>query len=248
MDDPNITMEEYIRLEEQKAQKHGKVFNWKLQISSLNNNEIGVRISFDESDNKDYMIVFDKNSFSYKIISTNDLKMDFENDNEEVNKPLFPSPKPKDLAKRMRMIYTRDDGQEDQGQDEVTCGWDFLRGAPSYTYIRDLVRRLCHKLISYNIFGRGQAPEKSGARLSGGHFIRRLAHHFGLVSDDGLKGLLVVALELSLIDMVDECTQADPAPAVTTTSSCSSLAVSERRTRQRTGEASTFAAPQQPDI
>nr|GEV17496.1 hypothetical protein [Tanacetum cinerariifolium] len=29
MDDLNITMEEYIRLEEEKAQKHEKVFNWK---------------------------------------------------------------------------------------------------------------------------------------------------------------------------------------------------------------------------
>ncbi|GJV13696.1 hypothetical protein Tco_1355237 [Tanacetum coccineum] len=28
MDDPNITMEEYIRLEEEKSQKRGKVFNW----------------------------------------------------------------------------------------------------------------------------------------------------------------------------------------------------------------------------
>ncbi|GKD04933.1 hypothetical protein Tco_1179907 [Tanacetum coccineum] len=28
MDDPNITMDEYIRIEEEKAQKHGKVFNW----------------------------------------------------------------------------------------------------------------------------------------------------------------------------------------------------------------------------
>ncbi|GKC83791.1 hypothetical protein Tco_1139508 [Tanacetum coccineum] len=28
MDDPNITMEVYIRFEEEKAQKHGKVFNW----------------------------------------------------------------------------------------------------------------------------------------------------------------------------------------------------------------------------
>nr|GEZ25494.1 hypothetical protein [Tanacetum cinerariifolium] len=28
MDDPNITMEEYIRLKEEKARKHGKVFNW----------------------------------------------------------------------------------------------------------------------------------------------------------------------------------------------------------------------------
>ncbi|GKG59284.1 hypothetical protein Tco_0604935, partial [Tanacetum coccineum] len=42
---------------------------------------------------------------------------------------------------------------------------------------------------------------KNGARLSRGHFIRRLAHHFGLVSDDGLRELSVVACELLLIDM-----------------------------------------------
>ncbi|GKB33722.1 hypothetical protein Tco_0873123 [Tanacetum coccineum] len=83
MDDPNITMEEYIRLEEEKAQKRGNVFNWET-----------ARISFDESDDEDYTIVFDKNSFSYKIISTNDLKTDLENDNEKVNMPLFPSPEP----------------------------------------------------------------------------------------------------------------------------------------------------------
>nr|GFA06273.1 hypothetical protein [Tanacetum cinerariifolium] len=28
MDDPNITMEEYIRLEEEKARRNGKVYNW----------------------------------------------------------------------------------------------------------------------------------------------------------------------------------------------------------------------------
>ncbi|GKA33781.1 hypothetical protein Tco_0720210 [Tanacetum coccineum] len=94
---------------------------------------------------------------------------------------------------------------------EISSGKDFLRGAPLYTYIRDPVRRLCHRLISYSISGRGQTPKKylfrhaegrkSGARLSEGHFIRRLAHHFGLVSDDGLRGLSVVARELPLIDM-----------------------------------------------
>ncbi|GKD97755.1 hypothetical protein Tco_1381652, partial [Tanacetum coccineum] len=42
---------------------------------------------------------------------------------------------------------------------------------------------------------------KSGARLSGGHFIGRLAHHFGLVSNDGLKGLSIVTRELPLIDI-----------------------------------------------
>ncbi|GJT73042.1 hypothetical protein Tco_1032328 [Tanacetum coccineum] len=74
MDDPNITMEEYIRLEEEKAQKCGKVFNWETAkygkiwydevssektlsceptVSSLND-EIDFRISFDDSDDEDY--------------------------------------------------------------------------------------------------------------------------------------------------------------------------------------------------
>ncbi|GKB31919.1 hypothetical protein Tco_0883502 [Tanacetum coccineum] len=134
MDDLNITMEEYIRLEEEKAQKRRKVFNWETAkygkiwydedindlrsveteflaivfndsltsnetlsceptVSSLNN-EIEFRISFDKSDDEDYTVVFAKNSFSYKIISTNDLKTDSENDNKKVNMPLFPSPEP----------------------------------------------------------------------------------------------------------------------------------------------------------
>ncbi|GJY88860.1 hypothetical protein Tco_0503488 [Tanacetum coccineum] len=38
-------------------------------------------------------------------------------------------------------------------------------------------------------------------KLSGGHFIGRLAAHFGLVSDQGLRGLLVVVNELSVIDL-----------------------------------------------
>ncbi|GJS55349.1 hypothetical protein Tco_0628711 [Tanacetum coccineum] len=134
MDDPNITMEEYIRLKEEKAQKHEKVFNWetakygriwydkdvqdlrsvknefpaiafndslksgktlsfKPVVSSLND-EIDFKISFDDSDDEDYMVVFDKNLFSYKIISTNDLKTDSENDNKKVNMPSLPSPEP----------------------------------------------------------------------------------------------------------------------------------------------------------
>ncbi|GJY65285.1 hypothetical protein Tco_0467523 [Tanacetum coccineum] len=60
MDDPNITMEEYIRLEEEKAPKCRKVFNWETtkygKICSLNNDEIDFRMSFDESDNEDYTV------------------------------------------------------------------------------------------------------------------------------------------------------------------------------------------------
>ncbi|GKF84832.1 hypothetical protein Tco_0249730, partial [Tanacetum coccineum] len=51
------------------------------------------RISFDESDDEDYTIICDKNSFLYKMISVNDLKVDSDNDNEKVI-PSFLSPEP----------------------------------------------------------------------------------------------------------------------------------------------------------
>ncbi|GKE97847.1 hypothetical protein Tco_0021198, partial [Tanacetum coccineum] len=64
MYDPNITMEEYIRLDEEKARRRGKVYNletatyeaisYEPMVSPLNDNEIDFRISFDESDDEDY--------------------------------------------------------------------------------------------------------------------------------------------------------------------------------------------------
>ncbi|GJV58475.1 hypothetical protein Tco_1459480 [Tanacetum coccineum] len=63
-------------------------------VSPLNDNEIDFRISFDESDDEDYTVVYDENSFSYKIISVNNLKTDSKNDNDKVNMPSFPSPEP----------------------------------------------------------------------------------------------------------------------------------------------------------
>ncbi|GKA69330.1 hypothetical protein Tco_0775394 [Tanacetum coccineum] len=136
MDDPNITMEEYIRLEEEKAHRCGKVYKWESaiygkiwddedvhnlrsvktefpaivfndtltsevtlscepMISPLNDNKIDFRISFDKSDDEDYTVIYDKNSFSYEIISVDDLKTDSKNDNDKVNMPSFPSPEPK---------------------------------------------------------------------------------------------------------------------------------------------------------
>ncbi|GJW06086.1 hypothetical protein Tco_0637495 [Tanacetum coccineum] len=97
MDDPNITMEEYIRLEEEKAHRRGKVYNWDTAtyaivfndvltyevtlfceptVSLLNDHKINFRTSFDESDDEDYTVIYD------------------ENDNDKVNMTLFPSPEP----------------------------------------------------------------------------------------------------------------------------------------------------------
>ncbi|GKA81337.1 hypothetical protein Tco_0788029 [Tanacetum coccineum] len=173
MDDPNITMEEYIRLEEEKARRHGNVYNWETAtygriwdddevhnlrsvetkflaivfddtfisqvalsceptVSPLKENEIDFRISFDESDDEDYTVIFDKNSFSYKIIYVDDLKTDSENDNDKVNMPSFPSLEPtvsyfddldyfKDLEKEFPAIVYND---------ALTSKLDFLAEPP----------------------------------------------------------------------------------------------------------------------
>ncbi|GKB19196.1 hypothetical protein Tco_0853119 [Tanacetum coccineum] len=52
----------------------------------------------------------------------------------------------------------------------------------------DVANTLCFQLEAQYLF-RHANGRKSGARLSGGHFIGRLAMHFGLVSDEGLRGL-----------------------------------------------------------
>nr|GEW84334.1 hypothetical protein [Tanacetum cinerariifolium] len=75
---------------------------------------------------------------------------------------------------------------------DISSNGDFLRSASSYTYFKDPVRRLCH---------RHAKGRKSDARLSGGYSDGRLAHHFGLVSDDRLRGLSFVTRKLPLIDM-----------------------------------------------
>ncbi|GJZ02511.1 hypothetical protein Tco_0520472 [Tanacetum coccineum] len=69
-------------------------------------------------------------------------------------------------------------------------------------YLRSMDRgpaNVPHLLAQY-LFRHAEG-RKSGARLSGGHFIGRLAMHFGLVSDKGLRGLQVVTRELPLIDL-----------------------------------------------
>ncbi|GJX70337.1 hypothetical protein Tco_0307508 [Tanacetum coccineum] len=60
---------------------------------------------------------------------------------------------------------------------EISSDRDFLGAAPFYVFIQDPVRRLCHRMTAYSIFGRGQAPEK------------------------GLRGLSVVVSELLVIDL-----------------------------------------------
>ncbi|GJZ91124.1 hypothetical protein Tco_0663051 [Tanacetum coccineum] len=395
MDNPNITMEEYIRLEEERAQKRRETLNWqtarfrriehyyedeyfmdfkaefpaivlgntntissqgtKLKeykaekedseiefpaivlndastsdttlsyeptVSIPSNDEIDFRISFDESDDEDYTVIFDKNSFSYKIIYVNNLKTDSDNDNKspnltgsnfndlghynnferefpaiiyndgltsksnpviepsessqtydenEISSSKYDKKEQKALTRSNPLPFCKiypDNSKWDRPDDDNKCNlrriipkdqrhpglgfgreledgymigadweqsfmrlhteeemaragfrafwseserivpdkgdlrdyWikilsdgDFLGAAPSYVHIRDPVRRLCHKMIACTISGRGE-EERS-------HFIGRLAEHFGLVSDEGLRGLTVISRELPVINV-----------------------------------------------
>ncbi|GKD92226.1 hypothetical protein Tco_1372063, partial [Tanacetum coccineum] len=60
---------------------------------------------------------------------------------------------------------------------------DFLGTTPSYTSIRDPMLRLYLRLFT--------SGRKRGAMISGGHFIARLAEHFGLLIEERLQGLTI---------------------------------------------------------
>ncbi|GJR80895.1 hypothetical protein Tco_0151680 [Tanacetum coccineum] len=125
MDEPDITMEEYIQLEAEKAHRRGQEFNWEtatygkvryfedinyfkdfenefpaivyedaltskpkdsseptVSAHHVENVDFDFVISFDESNDEDYTFTYDKNSFSYKLVSVNDLKLDSDNDDK----------------------------------------------------------------------------------------------------------------------------------------------------------------------
>ncbi|GKB91642.1 hypothetical protein Tco_0963914, partial [Tanacetum coccineum] len=93
MDDPNITMEEYIRLEEEKSRRHSRTFNWKTATFRKIENYEDENDCFIDFETEFPSIVFDKLTaipFEPMIISVNDLKTDSKNDNN--NMPSSPNP------------------------------------------------------------------------------------------------------------------------------------------------------------
>ncbi|GJZ64495.1 hypothetical protein Tco_0620916 [Tanacetum coccineum] len=137
------------------------------------------------------------------------------------------------------------------------CKCPFIRLMASK---RKITLDVLHLLAQY-LF-RHAKGRKSGARLSGGHFIGRLAMHFRLVSDEGLRGLHVVAQRLERQQAAatgaheaDEAGQLMDASGQTYQPFDSTLVGSlrlsfQRSVKSRIGDASTSAAPHtdaQPD-
>ncbi|GKC83050.1 hypothetical protein Tco_1138767 [Tanacetum coccineum] len=214
MDDPNITMEKYIRLKEEKAQRQGQTFDWQTARKALFTSHAWRRL-FEVTE--PLVIEFMLEFFSTCRITDTKMGLDVA-----------------DTLCSERMIL--DKGDLRYYWMEISSDRDFLGPAPSYVHIRDPLRRLYHRMIACSIFGRGQEAKKvtrvdlfnlrtmdrgtanvpyllskylfrhaegrkNGAWLSGGHFIGQLAAHFGLVGDQGLRGLSVVVSELLVIDL-----------------------------------------------
>nr|GEW18636.1 hypothetical protein [Tanacetum cinerariifolium] len=88
MDDPKITMEEYIRLEEEKARRCCKEYNWKTATyGKIWDNE-------DVYDLRSVETEFPAMVFNDTLTSKASLSWIQKNDNEEVNIPSFPSAEP----------------------------------------------------------------------------------------------------------------------------------------------------------
>ncbi|GJS73627.1 disease resistance protein [Tanacetum coccineum] len=100
MDNPDITMNEYIRLETEKALRHEfpaivyeDDLTYELEVSlkptvsphHAKQVDLEFEISFAEFDDEDCIVIYDKDSFSYKIISAHNLKSDTDNDDALVS-------------------------------------------------------------------------------------------------------------------------------------------------------------------
>ncbi|GJU77551.1 hypothetical protein Tco_1274621 [Tanacetum coccineum] len=108
-----------------------------------------------------------------------------------------------------RMIAYSISGRRQAPEKVIGIGLFYLRNMDQGT------ANVLHLLAQY-LF-RHAKGRKSGARLLGGHFIGRLAAHFGLVSDEGLRGLQVATAGVHEADeaslTVDEGAQDVLAPA-----------------------------------
>ncbi|GKD76390.1 hypothetical protein Tco_1339011 [Tanacetum coccineum] len=168
MDDPNITMEEYIRLEEEKAQKRGKVFNW----------ETAKYVS--EYDEEEQNVLYFNDLFPFNIIHLDDLKS--EKDNDDMALPPHDQ-RHQYLRLCHRLIACSIAGRSQAPEKVIATDLFYLRGMDVGSV--NVPCLLARYLILF------AAGKKSRAHISGGQFAARLAEHFGLLTAKILQGLTI---------------------------------------------------------
>nr|GEU29951.1 hypothetical protein [Tanacetum cinerariifolium] len=233
MDNSNITMEEYIRLEEEKAQKRGTVFNWE---TAKYDPALKCHTPYWPTPIRriDYRSSYGV-SISEYVVST--LRTECLNSCTSLIDFIDMAPLPPRDQSHLWLHYQVEGYTEEIVHDfELRLKTIFERqlgrARRSMTWRQIILALGLHSAkemaedgfnaywLGTQYLFRNAERRKSDARLSGGYFIGRLAHHFGLVSDDGLRGLSVVTCKLPLIDMggaedasdIDEGAQAILAP------------------------------------
>ncbi|GJZ05321.1 hypothetical protein Tco_0538596 [Tanacetum coccineum] len=196
MEDPNITMEVNIRLEEKKACRHAIVFNDELTSEGGTlvidttaywtvHNRIIKLSDKNPADKSRLEIVFGRPVNQVHVL-------DFAGLTEEMRQ---------NLADRLRMVYIGDEGQElftshalrrlwSQAYDDLEivyfsfgiayCEGDG-RGWIGLLSMDQAIANVPYMLAQY-LFRHAEGRE-IGARMLGGHFIGRLAAHFGMVDE-----------------------------------------------------------------
>nr|GEU96530.1 hypothetical protein [Tanacetum cinerariifolium] len=95
MDDPDITIEEYVQFETDRALRNGKVYNWKTAtydsfeptISPRHIDDINLKneTSYFENDDEEYNVISNNDLFPFNIISVNNSKLDTDNDTDNID-------------------------------------------------------------------------------------------------------------------------------------------------------------------
>ncbi|GJS75360.1 hypothetical protein Tco_0725241 [Tanacetum coccineum] len=173
MDDPNITMEEYIRLKEEKARRNA--LSCKPTISPLKYNEIDFRISFDKSDDEDYTI-----SSARDFLGTT---------------PSYTLIRDPMLRLCHRLIAYNIAGRSQAPEKVTVTDLFYLKGM----YVGSI--NIPYLLARYlRLFASGRKRE---VMISGGQFVACPARHFGLLTEERLRGLTVIIRDLPMIDMAE---------------------------------------------
>nr|GEW58319.1 integrase, catalytic region, zinc finger, CCHC-type, peptidase aspartic, catalytic [Tanacetum cinerariifolium] len=97
MEDQDMTMEEYVHYETEKSLRNDIVYNDALTseldishgptVSPQHVDEVNwkIEISLSKSDDENYTIIYDNDLFSYKIVSSNALKLNMDNDDDKID-------------------------------------------------------------------------------------------------------------------------------------------------------------------
>ncbi|GKA69108.1 hypothetical protein Tco_0775172 [Tanacetum coccineum] len=154
-----------------------------------NESELNDETSLSEYDEVGQNVLYFNDLFLFNVIHLDDLKSDKDNDNNKID--IIQSSK----GRARRCLSWR--------QFILALGLHTEEEMESLNFTRAGCWIGQHPLLIARYLRRFAAGRKSEAHIFDGQFVARLAEHFRLLTVEILGGLIVIALELSIFDMVE---------------------------------------------